>query len=473
VAKPELDIIIMGAGEVGKGLARRLINEGHQIRIIDVNQTLLSEIESQLDMMGVLGNGASADILIHAGIEKADFFIGVSDNDECNLLACALAKQFGVRTTICRVRKEDYLYPNRDQYAQALQIDLVINPDEVASLELFDLLENPVAQTVTDFAEGRLKLVGFKCDMADPICNRTLMELPALGFEGPLLIASLVRNNEVLIPRGDTRVLPGDQVYVVAAPSALGKVNEMGGVRDRQLNKVIMVGASRVSFCLAEKFEDSDVSLFLIERDEQRCQRFAEELKSTTVLHGDGTDISILNEAGISEADGFIAASDDDETNILSTLLAKERGAKRVIALLRKPQYLPLLEHIKPIDVAVNPRVATINAIMRYVRQGRILSMATLAEERAEAMEVEVQPGSHLIGKRLKDHFLPRNVLLGAIVRENAIIIPRGHDQLEENDRVVVIALKADVSRVDETFSVKEPETGLRSMLGSVLKKKT
>ncbi len=463
--------MIIGAGEVGKGLARRFVNDGHNVKIIDIQADVMSDLESQLDVMTIEGNGASAAVLLQAGIESMDMVIGVSDNDDRNMLACAVAKQYGVTTTIARVRHEEYVFPNRDAYAKAMDIDLIINPDEVASQELCDLLENPVSNTVTDFAGGLLKLVGFKVKTDAPICNRALNELGGLGFKGQMLVATLVRNQEVIIPHGETRIYPGDQVYVIAAPSALDIVNQMGGVKNRNLRKVVMVGASRISYFLADRFEDKNIRFILIERDLNRCQEFASELEETTVLHGDGTDMNILKEAGASESDGFVASAQDDETNILSCLLAKEQGAKRVITFIRKPQYMPLLSHIKPIDVAINPRQSTINAILRFVRQGKILSMTTISDDRAEAIEVEVAQQSTLVGRKLKENILPRGVLLGAIVRNGSIIIPSGDDQLEAGDHALVIALKASVTKVDELFSRKGKHAGFTKIMQSVTKR--
>ena len=460
MASSELKILIMGAGEVGKGLAQRLSAEGHEITVIDIRPQVLEELETHVDVMTTVGNGASAQVLLQAGIEKTDLFISVCDNDDRNLIACALAKQFNVPTTIARVRNEEYLHPDRAPYSQAMNIDLIINPDEVACMELFDLLDNPVASSVADFAGGRLKLVGASLTLDAPVCDRTLQELPELGFGGSLLIALIVRDTEVIIPRGDTRLLSGDRIFVIAETQSLNRVNEMGGVTNRNLRKVVMVGASRVSYFLATQYEKTDTHTILIEQDIDRCQEFASELRNATILQGDGTDINILTEAGIQDADGFIAASQDDETNILSALLAKERGAKRVITLLRKPQYIPLMARIKPIDVAVNPRLSTINAIMRYVRKGKILSMAILADGRAEAFEVEVAPDSVLGGRQLKEGFMPRNALLAAIVRNEEVIIPNGDDTLYPHDRAIVIALKEIVNRVDELFA-RSPKTSM------------
>lgn len=450
-----LNILIMGAGEVGKGLARRLSNEGHHVKIIDIKASVLADLETQLDVMGLEGNGASASVLMEAGVGEADLFIGVSDNDERNMLACAVAKRFGVKTTIARVRSEEYIFPDRSHYADSMDIDLIINPDEVASLELYDLLENPAATSVADFAGGRLKLVGFPVRKDAPIAGLSLSEWPSLDLEGPILAATVLRDQETFIPRGDDRLHVGDKIFIIAAPASLDSVNAIGGVKERELKKVVMVGASRVSFFLAERLEKAGARSIIIDKDEKRCQQFAEELNDTTILLGDGRDVSILSEAGLSDTDGFIAASQDDETNILAALLAKERGAKRVITLMRKPQYLPLLTHIKPIDVAINPRLVTINAIMRYVRKGKILSMATLAQDQAEAIEYEMPSNSTLTGRPLKEGFMPRHTLLGAIIRGNEIIIPRGDDVLLPKDHVLIIALKKAVKELDELLEAK------------------
>ncbi|MBI1388657.1 MAG: Trk system potassium transporter TrkA [bacterium] len=453
MAKLELNVLIMGAGQVGQGLARRLTKEGHQVKIIDPNGTLLSEIENQLDALCIEGNGASASLLLQAGVKTTDLFIAVSDDDESNMIAGSLAKKFGVATAIARVRNEDYLVPDRSIYVEALNLDLIINPDEVASQELLDLLTIPVANHAAEFAEGRLKLIGFRVKPDAPIQGRRLKDLPTLGVGEPLLIACLIHENQVIIPRGDSLISAGDQVYVITSPNGFEFVNQLGGQTNGGLRKVVAVGASRVAFFLAERLAEHGVHMILIEQDEKRCERFADLLKDATILHGDGTDMGMLKEAGVRDADGFVACSQDDETNILSALLAKQQGATRVISVTRKPQYIPLMQYIQPIDVAINPRVATINAIMRYVRKGKTLSMTTLADDRAEAIEMEVGAGSPLAGRALKENFMPRNALLGAIVRGEQILIPKGHDALKPGDHAVLIALSDSVEKVDELFS--------------------
>ncbi|MBZ0256675.1 Trk system potassium transporter TrkA, partial [bacterium] len=456
MAKLQQTVIIMGAGQVGQGLARRLTKENHHVKIIDANTTLLAEIENHVDAMCIPGNGSSAAVLIDAGIQNADLFIGVSDNDECNMVAASLAKQFDVATAIARVRNEEYLVPDRAHYAKAMHLDLIINPDEVASLELHDLLMIPTANSVAEFAEGRLKLIGFQVKSESLLCGKALKDLPKLGYDETLLFACVVRKGNVVVPRGDTTVNAGDQVYVITSPSAYGYVSELGGAKDASLRKVVVVGASRAAFFLAERLEASGVHLIIIEEDEARCQQFADLLQEATILHGDGTDVSMLKEAGVRDADGFIAASQDDETNILAALLAKQEGAKRVISITRKPQYIPLLRFIEPIDVAINPRLSTINAIMRFVRKGKTLSMTTLADDRAEAIELEVVEGSPLIGIQLKENPFPENVLLGAIVRDGEILIPRGENALQAGDHAIMIALSESVGKLDDLFAGSE-----------------
>ena len=472
MAKLQLTVIIMGAGQVGQGLARRLTKEGHQVKIIDANTTLLAEIENHVDAMCIPGNGASAQVLIDAGIQNADLFIGVSDNDECNMVAASLAKQFNVATAIARVKNEEYLVPDRALYADAMGLDLIINPDEVASLELHDLLMIPMANSVAEFAEGRLKLIGFQVKPESLLCGKPLKELPKLGYDETLLFACVVRNGDVVVPRGDTIVNAGDQVYVITSPSGYGYLSELGGAKDAALKKVVVIGASRAAFFLAERLEAAGVHLIIIEQNEARCELFADLLQEATILHGDGTDMSMLKEAGVRDADGFIASSQDDETNILAALLAKQEGAKRVISITRKPQYIPLLRYIEPIDVAINPRLSTINAIMRFVRKGKTLSMTTLADDRAEAIELEVVESSPLVGKKLKESPFPQNVLLGAIVRGEEILIPKGEDALLAGDHAIIIALTESVGKIDDLFAGQE-KNGWRSMMKKAAKNLT
>ncbi len=467
-----MKIVIMGAGEVGKKLAIGLNQYNHQVTIIDTNQALLKDLEGKIDVMTVTGNGASATVLEEAGIENANWFIGVSNNDECNLIACAVAKQFDTQKTIARVRNEHYMIPERKYscYKNSMNIDWIINPDEVAALELCDVLENPVALSVNDFANERLKLVGMKVTSDAPISNRSLKELPELNIYGRWCVACIVRDKEVYIARGgDTQILPGDEVYIIAAPDALTAVNQLGGVESRELHKVVIVGASRVSYYILERFKKSNTHIMLVEEDAERCQQFASEFEHAVVHNADATDMDFLTqELGIQEADGFISASKDDETNVLSALLAKQKGVKRVITMIRKPQYMPLLEHIRHIDIAINPRQSTINAILRYVQQGKHLSMATMAEDRAEAVEVEVIPQSPYIGRQLKENFLPQDILLGAIVRGDEVIIPSGEDALQSGDRVILIAKKKVVDKVDELFASPEKSKGFKKFMDSV-----
>lgn len=468
MAQPVLTIVIMGAGEVGKGLARRLSAEGHHLTVVDINPALLADIENHYDVRTLEGNGAGLTVLRDAGIGGADMFIAVSASDEHNLLSCGAAKQFGVKTTIARVRGEDYIFPDRSYYQNAMGIDYLINPDEVAANELYDILENPVANSVTGFAEGRIKMVGMRVGMDAPIRNRTLLEFKQLGYSGAILVVSVVRGNEIVIPRGGTEILPGDQIYVIAESGLLDKVNAMGGVRDRSLRKVVMVGASRVSYFLSERLDHAKTRLILIEKDEARCNRFADELDGVTILNGDGTDVSELNESGVANADCFIASAQEDETNILSALLAKEQGARRVISLLRKPQYIPLMSHIQPIDVVINPRLATINSIMRYIRQGKALSMATIAEERAEAVEMVIPDESPLAGRMLKDIRIPADTLIGVIIRGGKVIIPKGDDTLERGDRVIAIGLRDKVEEFDELLSRTKDLSAFGRMMKSI-----
>ncbi|MFH1741578.1 MAG: Trk system potassium transporter TrkA [bacterium] len=460
-----MKIVIIGAGEVGKGLAKQLVEENHHVTIVERQAATISNLEAELDVLCIEGNGASMQVLEDAGIKTADMLVAVSDQDEMNMLACSVAHACGVATTIARVRSEEYTVRHLSLYAEAMHINLLINPDEAAAQEFYDLLQIPIATEVADFAEGRMKLVGFRVTPKSPVANHQIKELPGLGYGESILVASVVRHNELIIPKGDTRVVPGDRLFVLTREEALDNVSRMGGRDPHPPNRVVIVGGSGSAYYLATRLAENHIQCTLIEMNQRRCERLAEELEDTLVLCADGTDVSSLVEAGVAGADAFIAASEDDETNILSALLAKEQGAQKVISLLRKPQYLPLMEHIRLIDVALNPRIATINAILRFVRQGKILSIATIYGDRAEAMEVVVSADSPLIGRPLRENFLPQDVLLGGIVRDGEIRIPRGDDSLLAGDSAIIVAPRRMIKEINELLAKSKLTSRIRRFL--------
>ncbi len=468
MASKKLNVVIMGAGEVGKGLAIGLSSQGHDITLIDLQSSLLSEIETRVDLLTVTGSGADLQTLKRANIQSADLFIAVSSSDEHNLLACAAAKQYGVQTTIARIRTEDFISHDRECYQKALNIDLIINPDEVTAQELHDVILNPVASSVKEFAKGKVKLIGFRLKPDAPICNHMLKEIPELGYDKSLLIACVVRGHDVIIPRGEFTLYANDMIYVIADADSMKYINKMGGIKNDSVNKVVVVGASRVSQFLAEKFDQESIRLLVIDYDKDTCEKFATEIKNITMLNGDATDVALLKESGVADADSFIALSQDDETNILSCLLAKEQGAKRVIVLIRKPQYIPLLEHIQPIDVSINPRTSTIHSIMRYIRKGESVAMTIFADDKAEAVEVVVSNDSPLAGKKIREINIPNQVLLGAILRDDDVIIPKGENELKANDRVIVIGLRETVEKMDKLISSSDKPASLREMFKSI-----
>lgn len=458
-------IIIVGGGEVGKGLAQRLGLEDHHVTLVEASPEQNAELENRLDVLCVEGNGASARVLDEAGMKSADMLIAVSDSDECNMVACALAKESGVATTIARVRNEAYVLPDRGVYAKALNIDLLVNPDEVAAVEVREVLQVPVATNVSEFAEGKMRLVGLNLTPHSPLANRRLAETADLGFQGIMTVVAVLRRNELIIPSGGLRLENNDHISVMVRKEDLAEVNRLAGQEPADLNKVVIMGGSRAGAYLASQLENDGVRVVLIEVNDERAAYLADELEDSLVLCADGTDISVLAEAGVAKANGFVAASSNDEENILSALLAKEQGAKKVIAILRKPHYMPLLQHIRPIDTALNPRVATINAILRYVHQGKLLTVVNLGENQAEAIEVVVAPDSPVVGLPLKKNVFPPNVLVGGIMRGDEILVPHGDTVIEAGDRALVVASREHIRDINNLLSRARMTSRLRRFL--------
>lgn len=460
-----MKIIIVGGGEVGKGLANRFVIEDHEVTLIEENETRVAEIESGLDVFCVQGNGACMHVLEEAGVNSADILIAVCDSDECNMIACCLAKAHGVATTVARVRNEGYVMADRDIYCQAMNIDLIINPDEVAAAEVHELLQTSVATEINEFAEGKMRLVGLNLTHSSPMLNRRLLEIGELGLHGKLTVVSVLRHNDLIIPSGDLRLHLNDHVSLMVRVDDIELVNQFAGIEEQPLNKVVIMGGSRAGAYLANRLENENVRVVLIEADEERAARLADDLEDSLVLCADGTDITVLAEAGVSQAEGFVTASTDDENNILSALLGKQQGARKVIAILRKSHYMPLLQHIQPIDAALNPRLATINAILRYIKQGKIQTVASLGENKAEAMEVIVAPDSPVIGKALRRNILPANVVLGGIIRDGDIVVPQGDTTLQPGDRALVVAPRELIGEINHLLSRAGITTRLRRFL--------
>lgn len=444
--------IIVGAGEVGYHIAERLIREEHDVVIIESDPAIRERVQEELDIMTVEGSGSSPGVLEEAGIREADLLIAVADIDEVNISACILAKEYGVPKRIARVRNPEFSECPFLNHGKKLGIDLLINPNIVVADEIINLIKTPAAAEVAKFAEGKVLMIGLKMTEGAPILNRALKTLKSFQTTTPFLIVAIYRQGKLMIPDGETVVHEGDHLYFISKREFINSILTLLGKKESIVDRIFLIGGGRIGYRVAQILEEEGFHTKLMEQDPHRCEELSKLLKHTLILKGDGTDARALLEEGISEMDAVVAVTDDEATNILAALLAKQNGAKKVIALIKRPHLIPLLPHLG-IDAGVSPRITTANVILKYVRKGSVVSIFEIPESDAETMEIAVSQHSKTIGKSIKEIALPPGVIIGAIVHKEEIIIPRGDTILNPDDRVVLFALPAAIPKLEELFT--------------------
>ena len=439
-------IMIVGAGQVGKFLTEKLSVEGQEVVLVDRDEGLLRRLERQLNILPVQGSGSSAKVLERAGIDKTDLFIAVTDSDEVNLVACIISKQYNVKTRIARVRNEDFFGSGGPLSEKALGIDLLISPDLAITEEIIRLATMSEAFEVAEFAGGQVVLLGYVVHENNPCLGRRLMELE--GLHG--IMVAIVRSGRTIIPRGDDQIEVGDKIYLVVRRSDVQGVEELFAFASRAPRQVFIIGGGSIGFMVARAMERQRINVRLFERDAARCEYLTEHLDRTVVLHADGLEAQTLCDEGIDQADLIISVTNSDTTNILSSLLAKYHGAKKCITHITRPDFIPMLGNLG-IDVALSPRLVAANMILRYVRGGSILSVATLLGSNAEVVEVRVPEKRHFADKELKTLNFPIGAIVGAIVRDREVIIPKGNTRLQHGDQLIIFFVK-DARQAVEAF---------------------
>ncbi len=443
-----LKIIIIGAGKVGCQIAKTLSLEKHDVTLIEKDDVIRQSAQNSLDVLTILGNGANVRTLEEAGIKQADMVIAVTSSDEANMIACMTAKQFEVPQKIARIRNPEYLYSNALS-REKLGIDLTINPERATAREIVKLLKSPInVAQVQSFAGGKVQLFELKVNASFPFINQ---QLKAITFKYPILVAAIYRNDKIIIPGGEEKIIAGDNLYVLIKKDYFLELNEIFNQKPLSVQNVIILGGSRIGIQAALILTKLGISTKLIERDKEKCEKIAESLPHTLVINGDGTNIDLLKSEGVETTDGFVAVTGYDEDNLLVALLAKHLGAKKVIAKVDRINYIPILEKIG-VDAVVNPRMTTASAILRFIRRGKIISLTLLKEGEAEVIELIVSPHSKIINTPLKEANLPQNSIIGAIVRKDEVIIPHGNDIIQPEDKIIIFALSSDVKEIEKIF---------------------
>lgn len=448
-----MQVLIIGAGEVGFHTALRLSREGHRVVVLDHDPEQLRKVNERMDVNTLLGPGASPKMLVEAGVAQSDLVVAVTNSDEVNLTACRFAKLLArTATRVARVRSQDYLEFLEREGSKALDVDTVINPEREVARQILQFISVPAASSVADFAEGRVKLLSLRVPATSPLVGRKLMELRAAGVPD-FLVAAIERGGRVVIPRGADTIHYDDLAYVVVRHPDIEPVVRAFGLHADPVRGLVVVGGGAIGRLVAQEAVERGIKVRIIERNEERCHQLVDRLRGVLVLHGDGTDMSLLEEENIGGADVFAAVTDDEENNVLIALLGKKMGAKRTISRVAHLGYVPLVSTLG-LDLVVSPRFAAVGAILRYLRRGKVLNVAALRDEGAEVIEVEAQATSALVGRPLAEVKLPAGALVAALDRGGVVDIPSGATVVRPGDRLVIFLLRSVLAKVEKLLTV-------------------
>ncbi|MDW3218339.1 MAG: Trk system potassium transporter TrkA [Acidimicrobiales bacterium] len=442
-----MHVIVVGAGEVGSYVADRLSREGHDVAIVDMDVSRLRQLADDLDVLTVAGSGTHPQTLERAGVANAALLVAVTSDDEVNLISSLLAKSIGVERTIVRIEAAELRGPEAESLRKASGADLVIDPDAETAEEVLELLDYPGADEVAHMANGEVIVIGARLPEHAPLVGRTLKEIgEEFEPDWDFVVGSIGRGDETIIPRRDHRLEAGDHLRVAVKKRARRLVIELLGLDRGSLNRLMLLGGGRTAEILADRLTNRGVHVVIVERNPERARQLAERLDDTLVLHGDIADADLLMEADVGRYDMVVALTGEDDANILACLYAKSAGAGETVATVHRLALLSLLGEAG-IDVALSPRTATANGVLRFVR-GDVAAVATFLQGNAEVLQLEVAPNSPADGALVKDLGLPKDVLIGALVRDGKAQIARGRSRLRGRDHIVAFAMPEAVDEV-------------------------
>lgn len=428
-------IVIVGAGKLGYSIAEFLSNEQYDVVLIDQNESRLEAAKNTLDVLTIMANGASPTTMNDPDVRGADILIAVTDSDEVNIVACILAKKNGVKHTVVRIRDMQFSTEAKEYMKVNFDIDLMLNPELITALEINRILVMPAALNVEDFAGGKVRLFETKINRESSIANICLKDL---NMPDSVLAGMIFRDHRMIIPHGDDCFIPGDNAYFIGNSKAIEDFSENFVQRDaRKARRILIIGAGRTGRFLAPMLLQQGLKVKVIEKDHERCRLIAEKMDNGLVLCGDGTDIDLLQEEGISEADVVVCLTEDDKLNLMLALLAKHLGAKKTIVRVARSEYVDLMEKVG-VDIVLSSRLLSASEVLAFARRGGVVSVSLLEGAKAEAVEVIIAEGAKACGKPLKDIMLPRECLVCAYVRNGEANVANGSTVLLPGDRVIL-----------------------------------
>lgn len=443
-----MKIVIVGAGKVGFVLAQMLSNDDHDVTIVDRDPERVETVEERLDVNAILGSCTSTDVLMRAGVKDADMLLAVTERDELNIVSCFIAKSYGVHSAIARVRSPEFASLDPETVKNRLGIDLMINPERIAADQICRILDYPYACDVDFYNDGRVLLMEFKIGANTQVKDKLLREIKT---DFHYLIVGIIRKGEMIIPNGNVRIKEGDRVYLFTPVEFVPEVEEDFGQKHKKVRNVVIAGGDTISYYLASELEKRNINIKIFEEDLGKCKQMAESLNDSLIIHGDASDIQLLRDENIEEADAFISVTDDDNFNIMSAVVAKELGASLTIVQLKMSDYMSVADSIG-INQSISPRILAAGSILRFFHNSNVLSLDLLGDTDAHVMEIKAPKQSEILNVPLVDLDFPKNAILGTIVRGSDVIIPRGSDVILPGDKLLVITLPHSGKRVEKFF---------------------
>jgi len=440
-------VIVVGMGEVGSFLVNVLDKEGHDVVAIDNSSDMLADVEDEQDVATLKGHGGSPDVLKNAKVDKADLLVTCTDDDEINLVGALFGKRMGAKRTVARIQGTEYTGEDLGVHQGLLGIDVVINPRILIAQEIAKIARSHGALDVLGLVDNQVELVQMRLPESSKMLHKSLSNL---SIPKETLVVAVVREEELFVPGGSDVLLPGDRIYVI------GRAGQMEAVEDlftggKEATRIFLVGGGVVGRTIAHCMEEAGIEVVILEKNRETAEQLAEDLPHAEILHGDGTDINLLEDEQVGAFDLFCSVTKDDEVNLMSGLLAKREGAQRVVSLVQRPDYTEIYRQLG-IDVVLSPREVACEQILRYVRETELQSITILEQGQAEVLELIAHEGSRVVGTPIHRLNMPRGALLATLVTDGKVRIPGGSDQVSAGDTVVVLTTTAARPSVERLF---------------------
>ncbi len=443
-------ILILGAGDIGFQLSKRLARERTDITIVESESDRAHQARDQLDVLVVEGHAASTKSLREAGVEDASLVAAMTDNDEVNIVACQIAKSFGVATTIARVRNPEFMMEECALSPHQLGVDHFILPEKETADTVVRLIRQSQATNIIEFEDGKIQLVGVRLEDDSPMLRKPLMELVQGFGNPPMRIVAINRAQSTIIPKGEDTLVPGDQVFAVCTPEYVSEFIANTGKKDIPIDNMMILGGGLIGQFIAQSLS-KETNVKIIESNAARSRKIANILPDTLIIQGYGTDIDLMAVEGLQDMDAFVAVTGDDETNIISTLLARHLKVPRTIALVNKVEYLPITPGLG-MDAVVSKQLLTVNAVHHYIHERDVAAMASVPGIDAHIIEYIVDDESKITKKPLRNLTFPRGAIVGALMRGDEFIVPMGDTHVQPGDRVVMFTLPTALPGVEKLF---------------------